>query len=110
MDNNEVILQPEIAGNVDAKIGKVTKMNFLCPEDDPTTTGDGKIDSPFNDFIQNLKCCGNCSHYSCGDLDDMVNTGYTYCTIKKERGLYPSWVCDNWSWDGVTYKRRLPGE
>lgn len=34
MDNNEVILQPEIAGSVNVKIGKVTKMNFLCPEDD----------------------------------------------------------------------------
>jgi len=28
MDNNEVILQPEIAGSVNVKIGKVTKVNY----------------------------------------------------------------------------------
>jgi hypothetical protein len=103
MDNNEVIIQPEIAGSVDVKIGKVTKMNFLCPEDDPTTTGDGKIDSPFNDFIQNLKCCGNCSHYEC-----LSSAKYTHmcCLLTNETAIHPNWACEEWEYDNISFDRR----
>jgi hypothetical protein len=60
-----------------------------------------------NEYIKNLRCCGNCGHYLTHD-----------CPMREEIDCYPDStpiysdpdsceVCDNWTYDGRTSKERM---
>jgi hypothetical protein len=111
MDNNEVILQPEIKGSVVVRVGRIQGMNFLCPEDD---YGGGInnvniIAEKDKEFIQNFKCCGNCCYYEI-DLEGEIYNGHSYCLCRNEHGVFPYEICENWQWNNRAFKDRVIGD
>jgi hypothetical protein len=47
-----------------------------------------------DEYIRNLKCCGNCKYYFTLD-----------CPIHSD--IDPNRICDNWTFDEMTHNYRL---
>lgn len=76
-------------------------------KDSEIKTLEWSTDMQIDEYVKNLRCCGNCKHYF------TVN-----CPLREEIDCYPDStpiysdtepdeICDDWAFDGRTYVGRL---